>query len=290
MSESRLRITDQILRVLLITGLIGHASVADEPGLEIRWNKRMLTISGSSLPGPVEIHYLEAYCRAGSTDREWGQTVIRHRSTLVEGKNDGKQIQIEDRLDDGVVVRHTITTGTDVVDFLMVATNPTQVASAVDWAQPCVRVDQFTGCDRKESRELYPPYIRQSFLFFAGKPAPMPTRPWADQARYTPGQVYCPPAVNRNDVNPRPLSKLVPSNALVGCFSADKKQLMAIAFVPCQEIFQGVITCLHSDPRIGGLKPGQTKRIRGKIYFMGSDLDKLTERYKRDFPEDGFRK
>jgi len=39
-----------------------------------------------------------------------------------------------------------------------------------------------------------------------GKLTRLPTSPWADKARYTPGQVYCPAGVDRNDVNPRPLS------------------------------------------------------------------------------------
>ena len=37
--------------------------------------------------------------------------------------------------------------------------------------------------------------------------ARLPTEPWATQARYVPGQVYAPVGVNRNDVNPRPLSR-----------------------------------------------------------------------------------
>jgi len=61
--------------------------------------------------------------------------------------------------------------------------------------------------------------------------------------------------------------------------------LLAIAFEPYQELFQGVLVCLHSDFRIGGLMPGQTKQIRGKIYLMENNLSKLLTRYKRDFPE-----
>ena len=43
---------------------------------------------------------------------------------------------------------------------------------------------------------------------------------------------------------------------------------MATAWEPIQELFQGVIVCLHSDFRIGGLKPGESKKIHGKIYLM----------------------
>jgi hypothetical protein len=44
-----------------------------------------------------------------------------------------------------------------------------------------------------------------------------------------------------------------------------------------------VITCLHSDFRLGGLKPGETKRARGKIYVMPNDDAALLARYGRDF-------
>ena len=81
--------------------------------------------------------------------------------------------------------------------------------------------------------------------------------------------------VDRNDVNPRPLSKLVPSNGLIGCFSKDESKIFATAFEPYQELFQGVAVCLHADFRLGGLKPGETKDIRGKIYVVPSDVDAL---------------
>ena len=36
---------------------------------------------------------------------------------------------------------------------------------------------------------------------------------------------------------------------------------------------------------IGGLKPGETKVIRGKIYVMKADLKALKARYEKDFPK-----
>ncbi|MDB4397683.1 hypothetical protein N9237_05060 [Akkermansiaceae bacterium] len=72
----------------------------------------------------------------------------------------------------------------------------------------------------------------------------MPTDNWATSARYLPGQVWCPCHVPKTDLNPRPLSMDQPSNGLIGCISADKKWLMATAWDPYQELFQGVIRCL----------------------------------------------
>jgi len=130
-----------------------------------------------------------------------------------------------------------------------------------------------------------PRYVQQCFILLDGKLTRLPTQPWAVKARYTPGQVYCPQGVDRRDVNPRPLSVWVPSHGLVGCFSKDERMIMAVAWEPYQELFQGVVTCIHSDFRIGGLAPGETKHIRGKLYMVPANVDQLFRRYLHDFPE-----
>jgi len=254
--------------------------------LAIAWTNNFLTIRGEHIPGKeIRINYLEAYCRPGSTDRDWGETVIGHRTELVSADAEQGNIRLKDALGDGVVVKHTITAANDEVDFRLTAKNPMAVASDAHWAQPCIRVDGFTGCDPKDARLAYPPYIRQCFIFVEGRATRLPTEPWATKARYTPGQVYCPANVDRNDVNPRPLSRVVPSNGLLGCYSADGKRIFAVAWEPYQELFQGVATCIHSDFRLGGLKPGETKHVRGKIYIVPSDMAGLVKRYERDFPQ-----
>ena len=262
-----------------------RADDAPKPKLSISWEKNFLTIHGEHLPGKdLSILYLEAYCRPGSTDRDWGETVVGHVTELISNK-DNRVIELKDTLRDGVIVKHVITAKEEEIDFQLVAHNPTEKVSQAHWAQPCIRVDKFTGAGKEDARTLVPKYARRSFLFIDGKLTRFPTEPWAETARYVPGQVYCPKQVDRNDVNPRPLSKLVPSSGLCGCFSADEKQIMAVAWEPYQEIFQGVIACIHSDFRLGGLKPGETKKIRGKLYLTGGDVPALVERYQRDFPE-----
>ncbi|MBT5379111.1 MAG: hypothetical protein HOL08_08655, partial [Opitutae bacterium] len=81
------------------------------------------------------------------------------------------------------------------------------------------------------------------------------------------------------------LHKDVPDNGLIGCYSLDEKMLFATAWEPYQELFQGVGRCLHSDFRIGGLKPDQTLRIKGKIYLVENNLKALLIRYRKDFPD-----
>ena len=223
------------------------------------------------------VHYLEAYCRPGSTDRDWGQTVIKHTTRRTAESEDAHSLALEIRLADGVTVRHDIVAAADSVDFQLVAHNPTTVASEAHWAQPCIRVSGFTGRTQQD-------YLPQCFVLVEGKLARLPTEPRATKARYMPGQVYCPAHVDRNDVNPRPLSELVPSHGLIGCFSGEGRWIMASAWEPYQELFQGVFTCVHSDFRLGGLKPGETKHIRGKIYLTRDNIESLVNRYERDFP------
>ena len=273
-------------RLLLLTMLVLVANTvsAQTGGLTVHWQDRYLEVRGQAIPGgPIRTHYLEAYCRPGSTDREWGKTVIPHKSRLVSASKDSRRLEIEDKLEDGVIVKHIIEAGKDAVTFLLTATNPTDQESAAHWAQPCMRVDTFTGSTNKDAREVYPEYIKKCFLMLDGKLTRLPTEPWELKARYVPGQVYAGAGVDRDDVNPRPLSKLVPSSSLCGCFSADEKQILAVAWDPYQEIFQGVIACMHNDFRIGGLKPGETKKIHGKLYMVSNDVEALLTRYRKDF-------
>ena len=266
----------------LLTPALAETS---DVGLQLTWKDRYLEISADWIHGKViRTHYLEAYCRSGSTSQDWGQTVIKHSSRLVSASSNGQRIELEDKLDDGVIVKHIIEAGKDEVHFLVVAKNPTKTDSQVHWAQPCMRVDRFTGTSKEDSRKVYPPYIKKCFLMIDNKLTRLPTKPWALEARYIPGQVYAAPGVSRNDVNPRPLSSLTPSSSLCGCFSADEKQILAVAWQPYQEIFQGVITCMHNDFRIGGLKPGESKTIEGRLYVLPNDVEMLLKRFREDFP------
>jgi hypothetical protein len=254
--------------------------------LTIERKDNWLIIHGAEMPGgEIRINYLEAYCRAGSTDADWVQhTVVPHRSEVTGQGADGKTLRIKDTLADGVIVEHTITASDDAVDFRLMAHNPGAVRSEAHWAQPCVRLDSFTGFTGAPQGSPTD-YLPKCFLFIEGKLTRMPCQPWATQARYVPGQVWCPAGVPRTDVNPRPLSSLVPSNGLIGCFSADEKWIFATAWEPYQELFQGVARCLHSDFRLGGLEPGETRNIRGKIYVVPADVEALLRRYAADFPE-----
>lgn len=259
-------------------------SKANDSLLTLRYEKNMLSIQGKHIPGgTIPIWYIEAYCRPNSHETDWNQhTVIGHQTVILESQD--QKIRLQCKLKDGVIVQHTITSDKDSVDFQITAYNPTKKTSKAHWGQPCIRVGKFTGQGDPANGVSYD-YIERSFVFLDGKLSLMPTKDWERKARYTPGQVWAAPGVKREDVNPRPLNPHSPSNALIGCFSKDGKVLLAAAFDPYQELFQGVIHCLHNDFRLGGLNPGETKKVHGKLYVLPAHIPTLLSRYRQDFPD-----
>jgi hypothetical protein len=256
--------------------MTGCAPKPDQ-GLRISWAKDMLTISSSKIPGgKVEVWYLEAFCRRGSTNRDWNQTTIPFQTTLIDQDPAGRWIRLNTVVDGRVHIGHFLRAGTDEVGMQMKLHNAGSQPEDIDWAQPCMRVGTFTGRGQND-------YFQKCFIFTDKGLTRMSRTQRETKARYTPGQVYVPEGIDLNDVNPRPISKTRPVNGLVGCFSADEKMILAMAWDHTQELFQGIITCIHSDVRIGGLKPGESKTRRGKIYIVPNDVNALLARYHRDF-------
>jgi hypothetical protein len=276
-----------LLVSLLISPLETHADEPSPgPSIRLDYEKDWLTLSRPDWPGSIRIHYLEAYCRAGSTDSDWiKHTVIPHETRVVSASPDHRVVRLQDVLADGVTVDHTITAEADVVRFLVTAHNPRATRSEAHWAQPCVRLSAFLGFDEETMADATD-YLPLAFIGHGGRLTPLSELPeWATKARYTPGQVWCPKDVPRTDVNPRPLSPIVPDHGLIGASTRDRKWIFATAWQPYQELFQGVGRCLHSDFRLGGLAPGATREIRGAIYVLEAGPDALLRRYRDDFPE-----
>lgn len=275
-----------LLHGVLLLVVLMQAAIAADQALTLSRDKNWVVVHGRHLPGgEVRINYIESYCRPGSTDVDWAMTKIPHRTEQPAIADSNQVLYIRDTLNDGVVVDHTIGIRDDTVTFAVSAHNPTAVASLVHWAQPCVRLGTFTGFNPDYKVGNPDDYLPRCFLFLDQKLTRMPTPVWNTTARYMPGQVWCPTSVPRTDVNPRPLNPQVPSNGLIGCFSADDKLIAATAWEPYQELFQGVGRCLHADFRIGGLAPGETKTARGVLYLVANNVDALLKRYVSDFPE-----
>lgn len=83
--------------------------------------------------------------------------------------------------------------------------------------------------------------------------------------------------------NPRPIAEERITNGLIGCISADARLILATASSTTHELFEGIFVCLHSDPYIGGLAPGETKTITSRLYLLPNDPVLLLKRYQRDF-------
>ncbi|MBL7699285.1 MAG: hypothetical protein JNK79_14060 [Chitinophagaceae bacterium] len=257
-----------------------HAQSATQqtaPPLTIYWENNNLTISGGNIPGnTLQINYLEDFCKSGSTNRKWNETTIPHKTELVYADENRKHIKLRTFVEGDIEVDHDIRAGEDDITFNLVLENKSDRFADVVWFQPCVRVDRFTNKTQDD-------YIDRCFIFTGSGLKTLNNTVRSDKGLYKGGQTYVPPGIDLNDVNPRPISPEKPINGLIGCFSDDNKWLMATAWDHVQELFQGVFVCIHSDPRIGGLGPGELKKLKGKIYFLPNDTEGLLKRYRRDF-------
>jgi len=250
-------------------------SAAPHPGITLDYNKQMLSVTHPLLGAkPVMINCMEAYCKKGSTHRPWNQTTIGQDNTIVS--KSPHEIQVKTSLASGVEVAHRFAVVADEILFEATFTNLTDKPVDVEWMQPCIRLHDFVGLSQDE-------YWQKCFIFTAKGMTLLGDTSRTEEAIYRGGQVYVPAGVSRDDVNPRPLSPDVPTNSLIGCFSADNKAILATSWTDVQELFQGVIVCIHADPRIGGLGPRQTRHIWGKLYIIPNDTKELLRRYRRDF-------
>src|SRR5262245_62508847 len=79
-------------------GSTASESVPSSQSLTLGRESNWLLIKAPHLPGGmIRINYLEAYCRAGSTDTDWVQdTVIKHRCDVLSVAADAKQLQLRD--------------------------------------------------------------------------------------------------------------------------------------------------------------------------------------------------
>src|SRR5262245_41445909 len=127
---------------LILPAVLFWQTTLAAASLTLSRENNWLIIHGVQIPGEkIRINYLEAYCRADSTDADWGKhTVIKHKNELISVSVDKTVMKMRDTLQDGLVVEHTITARDDEVDFKLVANNPTSHPSEAHWAQPCVRL------------------------------------------------------------------------------------------------------------------------------------------------------
>jgi hypothetical protein len=268
--------------LLLLFAVLGSGIPlrADPPVHRISWTNNVLTLDWPGLPGgPVPIWYLEAFLRPGAHDRVWGDSVMPHRTTLKEASADGRRLEFLTRVDPGVEVRHTVECVEDGLAIDFAITRNGEGPSDLQWFQPaCIRVGAFTG--RSQTN-----FTGRAFVFTTNGLTTLDATGRTLAARYLGGQVFPMPGVPEADANPRPIARMRPVNGLIGCISSDDRWILATASDRTHELFEGVYVCLHSDPAVGGLGPGETKRVRQRIYVVPNDPEALLRRYRRDFPE-----
>jgi len=265
-----------VLGIWVLVGPCAASSAPAAEALSLNWTNNLLTISGPNLFGEkVEVWYLEAFCHRDSTRRDWGKTTLPHKTHLISAEP--HHLSLLTTIAPGVEMRHEISSSADEVEFEFEIKNRGGHPVDLEWFEPaCIRVDRFTGLNQSN-------YISRSFIYTSQGLTTMDHTRRREEALYRGGQVYVPKGVNLDDVNPRPISPDQPVNGLIGCFSADGKQLLATASDSTHELFQGVYVCLHSDPHVGGLAAGETKKVKAKIYFLKNDPVELLKRYQTDF-------
>ena len=60
------------------------------------------------------------------------------------------------------------------------------------------------------------------------------------------------------------------------------------AFNVSYNFYDVELNCIHSNPRFNGLGPGETRSVRGRIYFFAGTIDELYARFLEDFPSRGY--
>lgn len=255
--------------------MVGQA----ESGSRLSWASNLLTFHNARLPGgKLEVWYLEAFLRPGAHDRDWNETRLPHHTELLHATPDGQELRFRTRVEPSVVVFHEVRVEPDGLDLQFLLSNEGTNQVPLQWFQPaCIRVGEFTGCGQSN-------YTGKSFVFTAKGRTTLDLIRRTGKARYLGGQVYLPPWTAEADANPRPISPDRLFSGLIGCVSGDGNWILATASDQTHELFEGVYVCLHSDPVVGGLKPGESKRLRQKLYLVPNDPEDLVRRYRRDFP------
>src|SRR5262245_66188476 len=82
--------------VAIVILCVAASAPVHAAGLTLARDGHWLVIKGEQIPGSeIRINYLEAYCRADSTDADWVKhTVIPHTNKLVSLSKDKKVLKL----------------------------------------------------------------------------------------------------------------------------------------------------------------------------------------------------
>ena len=128
------------MRVTALFTLIGFlpmaVSAAESAIRDVRmvWTNNMLTISAPDLPGgKIETWYLEAFCRSGSTHRDWHQTTIPHKTELVAADRNGRRVRLKTKVEPAIEIDHDIRARDGEVEFRLEIRNNGKEYADVQW-------------------------------------------------------------------------------------------------------------------------------------------------------------
>ena len=103
--------------------------------LNLSWTNNLLTVSSPELPGgKLEIWYLEAFCRKGSTHRDWGKTTLPHKTVLLS--SEPHHLRFRTTIEPEVEVLHEVRAESDSVRFDFKLTNRGSQPVDLEWFQP----------------------------------------------------------------------------------------------------------------------------------------------------------
>lgn len=80
-------------------------------------------------------------------------------------------------------------------------------------------------------------------------------------------------------------SDSVSDEGIIARLNEDGTAGVAIAWAHVHELCSNLapnISCIHSDPALGALPPGESTRVRGRLWFGRWDLDELYDLYRED--------
>lgn len=235
-------------------------------GFTVSWTNNLLTaVHPEMRGGPLQIWYLEAFCRSNAHLQSWDKTKIPHRTKLLRADPDGKFISFATRVEPLVEVRHDVQVRKDRIDFTFEFENQGDTFADIQWFQPaCVRVGDFCRADQLT-------FITNCFVFTSEGRRSLDQMDRTVEALYRGGQVFLPESVPLKEANPRPVARKRITSGLMGCESDDRSQVLLLGSSTTHELFEGVYRCIHSDPHVGGLKPHERKRITAWLRLLPND-------------------
>src|SRR5437764_5550629 len=82
-------------------------SALADGALTLCWTNNLLTISNVDLPGgKLDVWYLEAFCRKGSTHQDWGKTTLPHKTVLTSASP--RRLDFRTSVEPSVEVLHSV--------------------------------------------------------------------------------------------------------------------------------------------------------------------------------------